>query len=121
MNTSQSAKQVASITAGQVREQIFGYIDSCATGATCDEVERALGLRHSTASARIRELHQDGRLRYDAEQTRLTSAGCPARVYFTQARHQATVTVTVTMPVAARSSMSLADLQTSIRKALEEL
>lgn len=51
----ESVKQIA----GNLRERVFGFICSRGyDGATCDEVEIALGLRHQTASARCRELVQ---------------------------------------------------------------
>jgi len=49
-------------------------------GATCDEIEVALGLRHQTASARIRELYLGDRV-HDTGRRRLTRSGRPARVY----------------------------------------
>lgn len=49
-------------------------------GATCDEVEVALGMRHQTASARIRELVLAERL-IDTGDTRKTRSGSLARVY----------------------------------------
>lgn len=117
-DTSRQARNINASSAALQRERIWAYIAQSPDGATCDQCEIALGdLRHSSCSARIRELVKDGRLIYKG--TRLTSAGCPARVYFAQT--QATVTVTVTMPVAVPSSMSLADIHASIRKALEEL
>ena len=41
--------------AGNLQRQVYDFIDR-GGGATCEEVEMALGLRHQTASARIREL-----------------------------------------------------------------
>jgi hypothetical protein len=49
-------------------------------GATCDEVEIELGLRHQTASARIRELVQAKFLR-DSGVRRLTRSGRGAAVW----------------------------------------
>ena len=49
-------------------------------GATCDEVECALGLRHQTASARICELSEEGRVA-DSGERRLTRSGRKAVVW----------------------------------------
>jgi hypothetical protein len=49
-------------------------------GATCDEVEEILELRHQTASARIRELVLGGFI-FDSGQRRLTRSERYARVY----------------------------------------
>lgn len=49
-------------------------------GATTDEVEKATGLSHQTASARVNELYNDGLLEVTG-QTRLTRYGRPAHVY----------------------------------------
>lgn len=49
-------------------------------GATCDEVEVALGLRHQTASARLRELVLKGAIK-DSGARRLTRSKRKAAVY----------------------------------------
>jgi predicted transcriptional regulator len=49
-------------------------------GATCDEVEQETGLRHQTASARVRELALAA-LIHDSGRRRKTSSGRSARVY----------------------------------------
>ncbi len=49
-------------------------------GATCDQCEVDLGLRHQTASARIRELVQMGLIR-DSGVTRKTRSGRAAVVW----------------------------------------
>jgi predicted HTH transcriptional regulator len=48
--------------------------------ATCDEVEEHLALRHQTASARVRDLVKDGKIR-DSGARRPTRSGRMARVY----------------------------------------
>jgi hypothetical protein len=48
--------------------------------ATCDEIEELYTLRHQTASARIRELVQAGKI-YDTGLRRDTRSGRKARVY----------------------------------------
>ena len=50
------------------------------TGATCDEVELATGLRHQTASARVNELMNRGQI-VDTEQRRRTRSGRFATVW----------------------------------------
>lgn len=63
------------------RETIFRYIlDSGSNGATCDEAEAFLKVSHQTASARITDLLEAGRIHYGTE-TRKTRAGKSARVY----------------------------------------
>ena len=78
--TSKAAAQDVRSTAGQMRTQIAGYIRAAVDGATCDEVEAALDLRHQTASARVRELVLSKEIR-DTGRTRKTRSGSPARVY----------------------------------------
>lgn len=56
-------------------------------GATCDEVEVVLGLRHQTASARIRDLVIAKRI-FDTGRRRLTRSGRKARIYFPIALNQ---------------------------------
>lgn len=55
----QSQKQI-------IRKKILEYIKSCPEGATCEEIEIALGIAHQSCSARCTELkslnlvYQDG-------------------------------------------------------------
>lgn len=49
-------------------------------GATCDEIEASLGLRHQTASARIKELKDTQKIR-DTGTRRRTRSGRMAAVY----------------------------------------
>ena len=49
-------------------------------GATCEEIELLLGMRHQTTSARIRELTKIG-LVVDTGLRRTNTSGCTARVY----------------------------------------
>ena len=67
----------------RLRNLIYSYIETCceARGATCEEVERALGLRHQTASARITELRKSGRLINIPGERRYTRSGATARVH----------------------------------------
>ena len=64
----------------RIRKLILSWVRACPRGSTCDEIEAALGLRHQTASARIRELVLTGYL-VDSGQRRLTRARRSARVY----------------------------------------
>jgi hypothetical protein len=65
-----------------IREDVYQQIEtSSGGGMTCDEVEHCLVLPHQTASARIRELWQAGRIVY-GEERRTTRNGKNARVYY---------------------------------------
>jgi hypothetical protein len=110
-----SSAAYARTNAGALREQIYEYISAQPNGATCDEVERAMTVRHSTASARIRELTHDGRIHYQG--TRATSSGCQARIYYVGG--QPPVTVSVTITATAAKTGDLAQLMRQIRQALE--
>jgi threonine dehydratase len=69
-----------SISAGTIRLWVLAHIKRYPKkGATCDEVEVALGMRHQTVSARITELMDMGALKIIG--TRETRSGRPARVY----------------------------------------
>lgn len=62
--------------------RIIAFVRRCPTGATCDEVEAALGMTHQTASARINGLASPSRLRLvPAGYTRPTRSGRRAQVY----------------------------------------
>jgi hypothetical protein len=51
-------------SAGELRRRVSDYIRSRgALGATCDEIEMALGISHQTASARCSELKKLGQIR----------------------------------------------------------
>ena len=63
-----------------LRAKVAGFVRSRGTsGATCEEIEAAMGLRHQTASARCAELKRLGILR-DSGRRRPTSSGRPASV-----------------------------------------
>jgi hypothetical protein len=65
----------------RLQRMVFDYVARCSTGATCEEVELALGLSHQTASARITELRSvDQLVNVDGERRR-TLAGRWARVH----------------------------------------
>lgn len=80
--TSKEAAVSIAETAGSLRETVRCEI-IYHRGATCDEVEAALDLRHQTASARIRELFLQGKI-YDSGQKRKTRSGRSAVVWFTK-------------------------------------
>lgn len=64
-----------------MRNKIIRMIsESGRRGMTCDEVEQRGRLLHQTASARIRELEQDGVVTIGGGR-RETRSGCSARVY----------------------------------------
>jgi hypothetical protein len=67
--------------AENIRRRVYRYIrDTGETGATCDEVEIALEGRHTTISARIRELSIMHAI-VDTGDRRPTSSGRSARIY----------------------------------------
>lgn len=63
----------------RMRAMIYALIKLAPLGYTCDEIEQAFGLRHQTASARLRELELSGHLRKTDQ--RRTRSGRMARVY----------------------------------------
>lgn len=77
-DTSQSAGESIEPSACVLRERV--YLCIADGGATCDEVEQRTGLRHQTASARVRELALSGRIR-DTGQRRKTRSGRNAAVW----------------------------------------
>ncbi len=75
----------ASVDRVPMRERVLRYIDfythgSGSIGATDDELEVALTLRHQTASARRRELVLLGKV-VDSGRRRKTRSGCLATVW----------------------------------------
>lgn len=80
---SETAAVSVAETASTMRQRVLRYIHHCCfIGATCDEVEVALGMAHQTASARIRELAQM-ELIEDTGDRRKTRSGRSARIYRT--------------------------------------
>lgn len=77
--TSREAAESMAECAGSLIQRVLAYIRDRG-GATCDECECALGMPHQTASARIRELFQRGRVR-DSGKTRATRSGRKATVW----------------------------------------
>jgi predicted transcriptional regulator len=83
-DTSELAAESMADIAGSIREQVYGWMARRGDhGATDDEIERALAIRHQTASARRRELELIGRVQ-KTDQRRRTSSGRSAAVYVAQ-------------------------------------
>jgi hypothetical protein len=96
--TSKEASASLQAVLGPMQQKVLRFIGAQgAQGATCDEVELGLEMKHQTASARIRELSlkdkillievapkPDGTKRY---LTRLTRSNRPARVYVVPDHH----------------------------------
>jgi hypothetical protein len=81
-NGSDTSTAAAASVAGKISDmhsQILSEVFE-AGGRTCEEVELALGMRHQTATARIRELVLLKRL-VDSGDRRNTKSGRKARVY----------------------------------------
>lgn len=56
-DTSQAAAESMAESSTAIRTRVLRYVRDCGPfGATCDEIELRLRLRHQTASARCREL-----------------------------------------------------------------
>jgi hypothetical protein len=78
-----AADSLADDVLTRLRKAVWDFIRLRPYGATCDEVEIALDLRHQTASARIRELVLKDKLTI-TNQRRPTRSGRGARVYQVQ-------------------------------------
>jgi hypothetical protein len=74
-----AARSLTDSALNHLRLLVYGFVRDRPQGATCDETEAALGLRHQTASARLRELFLAGWL-FTTEETRLTRSRRPARI-----------------------------------------
>lgn len=78
--TSRAANEKVARHKGGMRLKILDFLrETGDRGATCEEVELALGMRHQSAGARISELKRDGLVRQAG--TRKTSSGCQAVVH----------------------------------------
>jgi len=65
----------------RLRLEVYSFIAECGqTGATCEEVEQALNMKHQTASARVNELANGGHIT-NSGRKRSTSSGRPAIVW----------------------------------------
>jgi predicted transcriptional regulator len=78
-DTSIAAADSVAVTAPTIRGKILKHIASVGK-VTCDEIEVVFGLRHQTASARVRELSMLGEI-VDTGERRKTRSGRTARVY----------------------------------------
>lgn len=83
-DTSKAASMEIRLTAPKWRVRVLEYLTRASVygGATCENVEEALGLRHQSAGPRIRELVQVGLVR-DSGLRRLTRSGRSAIVWIT--------------------------------------
>lgn len=79
-DTSLAAAESIAPSADSIRAKIKAFIAAQAQGATCDEIELSLDLRHQTASARVRELVLFKEIK-DSGDRRETRSGRGARVY----------------------------------------
>lgn len=78
-----SAQKLAPRVSAQ-RLRVLRFIANSSDGATCDEVEIALGLTHQSASSRLWELEGNGnreRFVFKSDDKRTTRHGNKARVY----------------------------------------
>ena len=78
--TSKAAAQSMVKHAPNQRQKVWRYIDAQEGGATCDEIEVALGMHHASAATRVMELRDMGRLKKTLD-TRPTRKGRPAAVH----------------------------------------
>lgn len=79
--TSEEAADSVRPLVGQMKIQVYEFIASRGPdGATCDETEEALEMRHQTCSARFRDLRLENRI-VQAGKKRLTRSGRKAEVY----------------------------------------
>jgi hypothetical protein len=78
--TSLDAHESIKPTAAAVRGRILAELQARgSTGATCDELEQALNMKHQTVSARITEMKKSGTI-YDTGHRRDTRTGRGAAV-----------------------------------------
>jgi predicted ArsR family transcriptional regulator len=79
VDTSEAAADSMVLVAGTLRFQVYTHLTEQG-GATCDEVEVALELRHQTAAARLWELERAGWVEKSALK-RINRSGRSAHVY----------------------------------------
>lgn len=79
-DTSWAAAQSIAPVASNLRAQALAAIKDSKDGLTCDEVEALLGMRHQTASARLRELAKAEAI-IDVGRRRQTRSGRQAVVW----------------------------------------
>jgi hypothetical protein len=81
VDTSQAAARSLAGVAETLTEKVYAFVEAQGdAGATCDEVEIALGLRHQTASSRMWDLEGKARLRKTTA-TREARSGRQVRIY----------------------------------------
>lgn len=79
--TSLQAAESIQEVAGRLRLLVYVTIEARGQlGATCDEIEGILNMKHQTASARVHELMKSQHI-VDSGQRRLTSSNRPAIVW----------------------------------------
>lgn len=78
--TSKTAAQSMVKHAPNQRQRVWQYVDEQEEGATCDEIEVALGMHHASVATRVMELRDMGRLKKTLD-TRLTRKNRPAAVH----------------------------------------
>jgi hypothetical protein len=89
VDTDTSRDAAASIQAvlGPLQQRVLRHVANCgAAGTTCDAAEEALGMKHQTCSARIRELVLKDRI-LDSGERRRTRSGRNAIVYVVPEHH----------------------------------
>lgn len=79
-DTSSAAARSMDPHAGPCRAAVYQRVKTAPEGATCDEIEQALRMRHQNVSARLRELVLAGAI-VDSGSRRPTRSGRRARVY----------------------------------------
>lgn len=109
-DTSCAAAKSVENNATALRGKIYRTLLQHPEGLTCHEVEAMTGLRHQTASARIRELYLKGQIR-DSGYRRMTDTRRSAVVWCTSSNP----------PEAQGPHQSLKDQANELRKALEDL
>jgi hypothetical protein len=81
-DTSRAAAASVVEDTATIRADIYHYMDRLGSvGATCDDIEQRLELRHQTASARLNELHYKLHVITDSGRRRRTRTGRQAVVY----------------------------------------
>jgi hypothetical protein len=86
-DTSREAAARVEGSAASMRAKVVAFIKARPEGATCDEVEAGLDMRHQTASARVREAFVADQLMITPDR-RPTRSGSFARVYKYKEREQ---------------------------------
>lgn len=79
-DTSRAAAESVVKDVTRLRRAVLDAIGTEPDGLTCDQVEERLGIRHQTASARVRELAQLG-LIIDTGERRKTRSGRSAAIW----------------------------------------